>query len=101
MGVSDSALTTKQAARLLNVSEATVRRWGDAGLIPVKRVGRRRGARRFADKDLERFREHGRTVTPGAGGAEDADTFAAGRAVLRLHDHVATFYDSEDGRRGL
>ena len=38
----DSLLNTKEAARFLRVSEASIRRWSDAGLLPARRVGRRR-----------------------------------------------------------
>ena len=87
--MSDSLLTTKAAARLLNVSEASVRRWSDAGLLPVKRVGRRR-ARRFEEPDVLRFRARD-TV---AGRPSDE----AGALGRQPHQHLATFYDSETAR---
>src|SRR5256885_10054098 len=34
-------LSTLQAAKRLGVSEASVRRWSDRGLLPVQRVGKR------------------------------------------------------------
>ena len=40
--VGDSLLNTEEAARFLRVSEASIRRWSDAGLLPARRVGRRR-----------------------------------------------------------
>src|SRR5258708_32912717 len=45
-------LSTRQAADRLGVSEATVRRWSDQGVLPVRRVGKR-GERRFRLPDLE------------------------------------------------
>lgn len=47
-------LTTKDVARLLLVSEATVKRWADDGLLlPKKTVG---GHRRFSIQSVARFR---------------------------------------------
>lgn len=50
-------LTSKEAARLLGVSEASVKRWADGGLLPtVKTAG---GHRRFRPEDVAVFRrEH-------------------------------------------
>ena len=47
-------LTTKDVARLLLVSEATVKRWADDGLLlPKKTVG---GHRRFSIQSVARLR---------------------------------------------
>lgn len=47
-------LTTKDVARLLHVSEATVKRWADDGLlVPKKTVG---GHRRFSIQSIARLR---------------------------------------------
>jgi excisionase family DNA binding protein len=56
-------LTTRDVARLLLVSEATVKRWADNGLLlPEKTVG---GHRRFSIQSVARFRrEHG--IAPAA-----------------------------------
>jgi excisionase family DNA binding protein len=81
---------TRSAARLLGVSEASVRRWSDAGLLPVQRVGRRR-TRRFAEADLRRF----------ASAPADGPPAAPRGQPLETHDHFATFYDSDQGRMRL
>jgi excisionase family DNA binding protein len=81
--------STKAAARLLGASEASIRRWSDAGLLPVQRVGRR-GTRRFAEEDLKRF------AAAGAGGAPAAAAPVGPR--LEDHDHLATFYGSDPAR---
>jgi excisionase family DNA binding protein len=88
--------STKAAARLLGVSEATIRRWGDSGLLPVQRVGRRR-ARRFAEADLRRLQAEE------SGRAADVDGVAqsATRPHVGVHDHFGTFYDSDAGRLHL
>lgn len=53
-GLSSANLTTKDVARLLHVSEATVKRWADDGLLlPKKTVG---GHRRFSIQSIARLR---------------------------------------------
>jgi excisionase family DNA binding protein len=42
----EKLLNVKQAAELLNVSEMTVRRWTNAGLLACFRIGKKR-ERRF------------------------------------------------------
>jgi excisionase family DNA binding protein len=101
---------TREAAAYLQVSEASVRRWADAGLIAVQRIGLRR-ARRFARADLERFAEDAPRVTavsaadpPLGGQTKNAQAGLAatpGAAQLGPHDHFATFYDSDGGRLRL
>lgn len=50
-------LTSKEAARLLGVSEASVKRWSDGGLLPtLKTAG---GHRRFRLEDVAAFRREG------------------------------------------
>jgi excisionase family DNA binding protein len=52
-------LTSKEAARLLGVSEASVKRWADGGLLPaLKTAG---GHRRFRPEDVAAFRRKGLT----------------------------------------
>ena len=62
--VGRKTLTSKEAARLLGVSEASVKRWADGGLLPAERtVG---GHRRFRPEAVAAFR---RTSREGAGAA--------------------------------
>jgi excisionase family DNA binding protein len=99
---------TREAAAYLQVSEASVRRWADAGLIRVQRLGLRR-ERRFALADLERFAGDARSVRDPTsarpderGESRDAGLAATpGGAQLATHDHFATFYDSDGGRLRL
>ena len=49
-----SLLNTKEAARFLRVSEASIRRWTNSGLLPARRLGPRR-ERRFELSELEHF----------------------------------------------
>jgi excisionase family DNA binding protein len=89
--------TTTSAAAYLGVSEASVRRWADAGLLSVQRVGRRR-ARRFAEEDLRRWKASGR-MDPTTGAANPPQ--ASRPSQVGAHDHLATFYDSDAGRLRL
>lgn len=58
-------LNIKEAAEFLNVSEMTVRRWTNQGLLNCYRVGQRR-ARRFRSQDLMACLEGRSTVTDSA-----------------------------------
>jgi MerR family transcriptional regulator, light-induced transcriptional regulator len=60
------SLTSREAARLLGVSEASVKRWADAGHLRAERTAG--GHRRFRPEDLARFRRE----TAGRGGPEAA-----------------------------
>ena len=92
-------LTTREAARFLRASEASLRRWADAGLLPASRVGQRR-ARRFKEEDLLRF------MGPDHGGPSRATT-GLPRAIslesmfVGLGSHLASFYSSDAGRLRL
>jgi len=52
--LSEQLLTLKQAATLLNVSMASLRRWSDSKTIPCYRVGAQK-ARRFRQEDVMAF----------------------------------------------
>ena len=82
-------LNTAEAARLLRVSQASIRRWADSGRLPSGRVGGRR-ERRFRESDLIAFMER----TPAAGGGE---AITVGGAVVRPPVHLATFFSSDEG----
>jgi excisionase family DNA binding protein len=56
MSAPDELLNIEQAARFLNVSEASLRRWTNSGRLACLRVGRRR-ERRFRRADLLAFME--------------------------------------------
>ncbi len=57
-----SNLTTKNVARLLDVSEATVKRWADDGLLSASKTAG--GHRRFKIEEVARFRRE-RGISPG------------------------------------
>jgi hypothetical protein len=94
--------STRDAAAHLGVSEASVRRWADAGLIAVQRIGLRQ-ERRFALADLERFAQAGRQGVDSAAGTatEGHRPGTPAGAQLAANDHFATFYDSDSGRLRL
>ena len=90
-------LNTAEAARFLRVSQASIRRWSDAGLLASHRVGRRR-ERRFAESDLVQFlnrseRESGPSQHPAA--------INVGGLPIPVPGHLATFYSSDAGRLRL
>lgn len=94
--VGDSLLNTKEAARFLRVSEASIRRWSDAGLLPAQHVGRRR-ERRFAQADLVRFLGQP-DGDPRAGvPAASPTTVTVGSASVPLRCHLAPFYSTDLG----
>jgi transcriptional repressor of dcmA and dcmR len=90
--VTGSLLNTREAAELLRVSEASIRRWSDAGLLPARRVGGRR-ERRFDRGDLERFLGHS------TGDRRDAPvaTVALGGVSIPARGHFAPIYSTDEG----
>jgi excisionase family DNA binding protein len=97
--LNDKLLTTREAARFLRASEASLRRWADACLLPAMRVGRRR-ARRFKEDDLLRF------MGPSQGGPSPAITalpraIAMGGMAIGLGSHLGSYYSTDAGRLRL
>ena len=90
-------LSTREVALRLRVSEASVRRWSDAGLLPVERIGRR-GERRFQDGDIRRFLEHGLLSGPAPTKLARPNDVMWGRAAIPVGSHIATFYDNDAAR---
>lgn len=99
----DTLLNIKQAAKILNVSEISLRRWSDSGKLPCLRIGARR-ARRFRLADLLAHLEE--TSLP-------ADNAKTGRKIGRAAQielegisidygtHLCTFYETDPGRLKL
>ena len=90
-------LNTAEAARFLRVSQASIRRWSDAGLVPSHRVGRRR-ERRFAESDLTQFLNRGEKQSVPS--PRDA-VIHVGGLPIPVPGHLATFYSSDAGRTRL
>lgn len=89
---SHSLLNTKEAAQFLRVSEASIRRWSNAGLLEAQRVGRRR-ERRFAPADLRRFLETSDSRRPPPG----PSAVNVGGASVPLRTHLAPIYSTDFG----
>jgi excisionase family DNA binding protein len=94
-------LDIKQAARLLNVTEASLRRWTNSGRLACLRVGARR-ERRFRRADLLAFLE----AEPARGVAEpghgsSARAFAEGANRLPRGTHLCSMYRSDAARTAL
>lgn len=97
--MSDKLLNTAEAARFLRVSQASVRRWSDSGLLQARRVGRRR-ERRFREADLTIFLSQGSSSSDQRQRDTAGGVFIEGTYVP-LHSHIATFYDSDEARLRL
>jgi excisionase family DNA binding protein len=89
--------STRRAAAFLGVSEASVRRWSDQGLLPVQRVGLRR-TRRFAEEDLHKFSADAHPMTGSSQGTSEVDGATVGRVQVKVHGHLPIFYESDEGR---
>ncbi|ADJ22530.1 MEDS domain-containing protein [Ancylobacter dichloromethanicus] len=102
----EELLDIKQAASLLNVSEASLRRWTDSGKLPCYRVGDQR-ARRFRREDLVAFVSVSQETASPAQGADRPDsvknaakTQVAGMDIA-YHDHICAIYGRPAGRLKL
>jgi transcriptional repressor of dcmA and dcmR len=96
--VNGRVLDTHEAAEFLRVSEASIRRWADSGLLATRRVGRRR-ARRFREKDLLSFMGTAEDELPKRSPARD-ELMLQGMAVP-FGSHLGSFYTSDEGRLRL
>jgi hypothetical protein len=83
-------LNTAEAATFLRVSEASIRRWSDAGLLPTRRVGGRR-ERRFTEPDLVKF------LNRGSGMQAHEDGINVGGVMVPTPGHLATFHSTDAG----
>jgi transcriptional repressor of dcmA and dcmR len=90
--VSKGLLNTEEAARFLRVSQASIRRWSDSGLLPARRVGRRR-ERRFAHDDLVQF------LGKASGHAKPtpASRVNIGGVPVPIRTHLAPIYGTDAG----
>jgi excisionase family DNA binding protein len=89
-------LNTEEAARFLRVSEASIRRWSDAGLLPARRVGGRR-ERRFAQADLVRFLGQPSGELKAAGPTVTTTTLTVGGTSVPARSHLAPIYSTDAG----
>jgi excisionase family DNA binding protein len=89
----ESFLNTREAAQLLRVSQASIRRWADAGLLRSGRIGRR-GERRFTPEDLQRYLEACSTGTP----VPTPSSVFVGGSTTRRGSHLAALFATDAGR---
>jgi len=95
---SNSLLNTREAAQFLRVSEASIRRWSDSGLLPAQRVGRRR-ERRFVQSELVRFL--GKSSGDAQPAAVAISTVNVGGVAVPLRTHIGPVYSTDLGRLRL
>src|SRR6185436_12041685 len=86
-------LTTKDVARLLHVSEATVKRWADDGLlVPKKTVG---GHRRFSIQSIARLRRE-QGLAPAAPSSKASGRKKSGHRPLPSAESFSTLLLSDN-----
>ena len=94
-------LNIKEAAALLKVSEASLRRWTNSGRLACMRLGAKR-ERRFRRQDLMSFLEH-RDELPEAGNNSGATSARPAEVILEgvsieYGNHICTLYENDLGR---
>lgn len=82
-------LTTKEVARLCRVSDATVKRWEDAGLITSERTNG--GHRRFRAEEVARFQRENNLGLKVCHGDESAQSAATRRKARKNYSHYTEF----------
>jgi transcriptional repressor of dcmA and dcmR len=101
-------LDISEAAAFLNVSETSLRRWTNAGILPCLRIGRRR-ERRFRRADLLAFLEQPATAQYPPNRKEDTMNAQAleeepmqDESVATIHgNHLCGIYGTDAGRLEL
>jgi excisionase family DNA binding protein len=96
-------LDISEAAQFLNVSETSLRRWTNDGLLPCLRIGRRR-ERRFRRADLLAFMEQPsapQSSGNGEGGSMKIQNLED-EPIAAIHgNHLCGIYGSDAGRLDL
>ena len=98
--MSDRLLTTNDAARYLNASPASIRRWSDAGLLDASRIGNRR-ARRFREDELRRFLKSSQPVRAGEASRIATSHLRIQDLIVPIGSHLVTLYGDDRGRGRL
>lgn len=103
----EDLLTIKQAAKMLNVSEMSLRRWTNAGKLACLRVGAHR-SRRFRRTDLIQFLEQQEVSVPAKGKVVSLKPVKKPHPHLLLEgiaidygSHLCSFYDNLTGCQKL
>ena len=105
MNDANDLLDINEAAQLLSVSEASLRRWTNSGLLPCLRIGRRR-ERRFRREDLLAFMEQPAVThrSPQTGSHRTAALTARpldGSITLTQGGHLCGLFANDLGRATL
>jgi MerR family transcriptional regulator, light-induced transcriptional regulator len=82
-------LTTKEVARLCRVSDATVKRWHDAGLLRSERTNG--GHRRFRAEEVARFQRENNLGLKTCHGDESAQSATTRRKAKKTYSNYAFF----------
>ena len=96
-------LDIREAAEFLGVSETSLRRWTNSGLLQCLRIGRRR-ERRFRRTDLLAFLEQPVAAQPsgnGQRGSKNVPNRKVGPASAIHGNHLCGIYGSDAGRLRL
>ncbi|WP_172592377.1 MEDS domain-containing protein [Nitrosomonas supralitoralis] len=96
-------LNIKQAAKILNVSEISLRRWSDAGKLPCMRIGVRR-ERRYRLTDLLNYLDQDQRQNSTTILAQATDRIAhidLEGISINYGSHLCAFYDTDSGRLKL
>lgn len=106
MNNTDDLLTIKQAAKLLNVSEMSLRRWTNSGKLACVRVGAHR-SRRFQREDLMQFLEKQEASPPVESSFQhkmptqiEASILLEGISI-NYGSHLCSLYDNITGLKKL
>ncbi|MCG8357294.1 MAG: MEDS domain-containing protein [Kiloniellales bacterium] len=89
-------LNIKEAAALLKVSEASLRRWTNAGRLACLRLGAKR-ERRFRRADLMAFLEEREGAAAPSAAARPSEVVLEGIAI-EYGNHICTLYENDLGR---
>lgn len=99
----EALLNIKQAAKILNASEISLRRWSDSGKLPCLRIGVRR-ERRFRLTDLLAYLEQDLTQTRATPLAHLTNRIAhidLEGISINYGSHLCSLYDTDSGRLKL
>ena len=89
-------LNIKEAAALLKVSEASLRRWTNSGRLACLRLGAKR-ERRFRREDLMSFLEDRDATAAPPADSRPAEVLLEGVAI-EYGNHICTLYENDLGR---
>jgi MerR family transcriptional regulator, light-induced transcriptional regulator len=90
------SLTTKEVSRLCHVSDATVKRWEEAGVLRSERTNG--GHRRFRAEEVARFQREKSLGLKTCHGDESANSAATRRRENRDHSESEIFHSLVAGR---